>query len=87
MVSCSSKTNDAALRVIVLFGKKIRDGFRYHCAEPFHIVELHGASERAPLPRTAMTEKTGNLDRSTRRFTDSRAGGDSTMVMGYYNNT
>jgi hypothetical protein len=47
MVSCSSKTNDAALRVIVFFGKKIRDSFRYPAPNPSIMLNSAGASEPA----------------------------------------
>jgi hypothetical protein len=77
--------------LIVLIGKEIGDGFRYHCAEPFDIVDLRAglrALECSPCGAPACcNEMTGNLDRSTRRFTAARAGGDSTMAVGYYNIT
>jgi hypothetical protein len=50
--------------LIELSGKKIGDGFRYHCAEPFDIVDLRAglralecSSSRAPA---CCEEKTGN---------------------------
>jgi hypothetical protein len=90
MVSCSSKTNDSALRAIVVFGKKIGDGCRTTAANPSILLLSARASEpsKAALAAPACrNEKDGQFDRSTRRFTAARADGDSTMVVGYYNIT
>ncbi len=76
--------------LIVLFGKKIGDGCSPTAANPSILLLSARASEpsNAALSAPACSnEKMGNLDRSIRRFTAARAGGDSTMVVGYYNIT
>ncbi len=40
--------------LIVLSGKKIGDGFRYHCAEPFDIVDLRAALRALECTRAAL---------------------------------